>query len=489
MKLTSKIKNSGNWLPLIALPIFLLLCYFLEPYILPIFISMFTSGEHLFSVSRNFFWIIAVGNYLTLFLVHLILFLTLKSFKANLFFVFICLLWLLQMYAHRSGILTRFFPALDSVIERPDIVLMYLPIVAILFISITHKLFPGVLQKQFLYTSAIIMGIFVIASLVFRQSMLYYTVLIAFAGISAIAAIYIIIRLITKWRTFKPEQPVFLCGFLIFLHGAIYDVLLSGDTLPLILQSLNLHYTLIFSMFTSASLIIATSRLLLESNTDTARRAAQQLITENQLDFQREQFGRLMENVESAKFMRHDMKHHLAVINEYVQSENISAVKGYLEGMELGLNTSKSKFYCENYAVNAIVNHYIAFAENDGIKTTIKLNVPANAGQIKESDLCVIVGNLLENAVEACRNLPKAERFIRLFSYVQDDFLTFTMENSFDGDVKAWGGLFYSTKRDGGGIGLSSVQAVAERYGGDARFEAKEAVFLSSVYVEMAESD
>jgi len=425
---------------------------------------------------------IATGSFLALFLVHLALFLVLRNFKANLLFVFVSLFWLVHPY----------FVHLDIVpgIERTTAFSMsisFIPIITFLYIGIFHKLFPGVLQGWFLRACAVLMGLIIIASLVLSDYILPY-ISLAFAGVFALIVIYSVIRLVIKWRVFNPEQFVFLFGFLILLHGAVYDFLLSGEVLPDVLGYLNHNYILVFSLFTSSSLIIATSRLILETNTDTARRAAQQVIADNQLDFQREQFGRIMENVETTRFMRHDMKHHLAVINEYVQSDNISGIKGYLEGMEIGLSSTKGKFFCENYAVNAIVNHYLTFAKNDGVSTTMKLNVPANAGGVKESDLCVIVGNLLENAVEACRTLPKDKRFIRLFSYVQDNTLTFTMENSFDGNYKQWGDLFYSTKRDGEGIGLSSVQAVAERYDGHARFEARDELFLSAVYVDMGEA-
>ena len=484
MKQTTKRQSRNIWLPLIALPIFLMLYYFLQPFFIPSLPTSFSTGTQQ-TVTWALLPIVASGGFLTLLLVHLVLFFNLISFKANLLFVLASLLWLLQIYARQAGILLNIFPEWGT-LTGIRMILSSIPIMAILFLGIIHRLFPDVLQKWFLTLSSVLMVVFAAIFLIPSSPIASY-LHTAFAGVSALAIIYIIIRLIVKLRTIRPEHPAFLCGCLIFIHGAVYDFLLGDGSFPQTIRFLHHNYMFIFFLFTSAALIIATTRLIFESNTDKARQVAQQIIAENQLDFQREQFGKLMENVESARFMRHDMKHHLAVINEYVQSDNVSAIKGYLEGMELGLNTSRSKFYCENYAVNAIVNHYISLAENDGVNANIKLNIPANTGQVKESDLCVIIGNLLENAVDACRNLPKSERFIRLYSYVQDDSLTFTMENSFDGEVKAWGRLFYSTKRDGEGIGLSSIQAVAEKYYGEARFEARETVFLSSVYVEMGE--
>ena len=99
------------------------------------------------------------------------------------------------------------------------------------------------------------------------------------------------------------------------------------------------------------------------------------------------------------------------------------------------------------------------------------------------SDLAIIFGNLLENAIEACLKIDKEKRFIRISSDISYDMLIITMDNSYDGNLLSVDGRFRSTKREGFGIGLSSVQSVAEKYGGNARFEDKDGHFQSSVYI------
>ena len=102
-----------------------------------------------------------------------------------------------------------------------------------------------------------------------------------------------------------------------------------------------------------------------------------------------------------------------------------------------------------------------------------------------ESDLCVVVGNLMENAVEACERMPEGRRFIRVNSGLEHGILTLTVDNSFSGKIRKQGGAFLSSKRPGEGTGISSVVAVAKKHGGNAWFEEKEVVFQASVYVRI----
>lgn len=93
----------------------------------------------------------------------------------------------------------------------------------------------------------------------------------------------------------------------------------------------------------------------------------------------------------------------------------------------------------------------------------------------------------LRHQLTAIRAMAGTERFIHLNSVVRHGMLTVTMDNSFDGRVQMEDGKYRSSKRDALGIGLSSIQAVAKSHQGDARFEAKDRVFSSSVYAQIQE--
>jgi sensor histidine kinase regulating citrate/malate metabolism len=111
--------------------------------------------------------------------------------------------------------------------------------------------------------------------------------------------------------------------------------------------------------------------------------------------------------------------------------------------------------------------------------------VPEYPEQISDSNLCVILGNLFENAIEACGRMTEGHKFIRLRSRLQYGTLTVTMDNSFNGVVSQKDGKFLSSKRNEIGTGLQSVSAIAEKHGGGASFETDGMVFLSSVYLRL----
>ncbi|MDD2958475.1 MAG: GHKL domain-containing protein [Lachnospiraceae bacterium] len=206
-------------------------------------------------------------------------------------------------------------------------------------------------------------------------------------------------------------------------------------------------------------------------------------LMEIQIEEQKKHSLLIVENAEKLKQQRHDLRHQLTVVKELADYDN-KELKEYINSLIEQVPSAPGN-YCENAAVNAIVSRYVSVCEKEGIECIINLTVPERNEPMTDSSLSVIFGNLLENAVEACGRMTGGHKFIRLNSSLQYDMLTITMDNSFDGKVTEENGRFHSRKREDFGIGLSSVQAVAKKGQGDARFECDGVVFLSSVYVRI----
>jgi sensor histidine kinase regulating citrate/malate metabolism len=114
------------------------------------------------------------------------------------------------------------------------------------------------------------------------------------------------------------------------------------------------------------------------------------------------------------------------------------------------------------------------------------LELPGNTG-ISDSDLCIVFGNCVENAIEACRKIS-GERFIRINSKLTGKMLAITVDNSFDGIIESEGGVYLSRKHEGEGVGTSSVKAVARKYGQGARFDVEGSVFKASIMLRVVQS-
>lgn len=152
-----------------------------------------------------------------------------------------------------------------------------------------------------------------------------------------------------------------------------------------------------------------------------------------------------------------------------------------------GLASAAAGRLCENEAVNALALHYAAIARQEGIEVSFRLDIPRQAGRVQNVDLSRIVGNMLENAIEACRRMEYGARRIQLKSMLREDMLILVMDNSFDGDfIQRADGVAVSRKRESGiATGLSSIRLVAGRYGGTALFETDDRVFKTSVRLDM----
>ena len=207
---------------------------------------------------------------------------------------------------------------------------------------------------------------------------------------------------------------------------------------------------------------------------------------ERQLTLQRLQYQKLAEQDEMVKAQRHDLRHHIAVLRSLIADEK--KLISYLDGLATKIPAGEDVRLCENYAVNAVAAYYYAMAQHAGIDIDIFLIVPLNIDAHIESDLCVVVGNLMENAVEACGRMAEGKGFISVNSGLEHGILTLTVDNSFSGKTRRQGSAFLSSKRSGEGTGLSSVEAVAKKHGGNARFEGSDGVFQASVYMRISDS-
>ena len=186
---------------------------------------------------------------------------------------------------------------------------------------------------------------------------------------------------------------------------------------------------------------------------------------------QRSQYTQLMENAKTIKVMRHDMRHQLSVIKNLISASDVNEeLNAYLEELIGGIPKTDDKTYCDNSAVSAVAFHYFSIAESEGIKIDEVLNIPEDTGNVPDMDLCVIMGNLLENALEACRYVEDGKRYITARSAISGNRLTIGVNNSFDGTSNIQGNAYMSRKSDGGkvreGVGLSSVEATCKKHGG-----------------------
>ncbi|MEY8336998.1 GHKL domain-containing protein [Lachnospiraceae bacterium 62-35] len=205
-------------------------------------------------------------------------------------------------------------------------------------------------------------------------------------------------------------------------------------------------------------------------------------LMEKQVSYQKERYQLLSETSAQIRQQRHDLKHHLTVIQSWLDRREPDRIAPYVDELSAKIPEEPFQTLCENEAVNAVALHYQTSAQNAGIACMICLDIPRDTGTVPESSLCVIVGNLLENAITACREADKP--FIRIQSRFSDGILTITMDNNYSSLFQEEDGTFRSTKA-GGGIGLASIHSIVQKHGGNCRFQAENGIFFSSIYLRL----
>jgi signal transduction histidine kinase len=198
---------------------------------------------------------------------------------------------------------------------------------------------------------------------------------------------------------------------------------------------------------------------------------------------QRKEYGRLQNLIDLTRKQRHDMRQQLTVIKGLAEQQDFKGVLDYVDDYLHTSQIESSTVLCENYALNALLQYYLAQARDAGIDTEVQFNLPAELS-LPESDVAAILGNLVENALDACKSQPSGHKFLNIKGdLVGGNMVALTVRNSYGGLIIRDGEAFISTKRKERveGIGIASIKSIALRYHGVTKFAYNKNVFQASV--------
>lgn len=166
------------------------------------------------------------------------------------------------------------------------------------------------------------------------------------------------------------------------------------------------------------------------------------------------------------KQFRHDIKNHIGALNQMIALNQIDKALEYLSSMNDISDFSELLCNTGNVALDSIVNYKLSKAKECGIKCTLEALIPTNIN-ISDKDIIVIIGNLLDNAIEACSKL-RTNKYIEInMHYKKGVFLIF-ISNNYNGIVNKKGTKFVTLKNNQNlhGLGLNSVQKSISNYKG-----------------------
>ena len=178
---------------------------------------------------------------------------------------------------------------------------------------------------------------------------------------------------------------------------------------------------------------------------------------------------------------RHDYRNHIQTMKSYAASGDLDAVRQYLDELDADLSAVEPVIKTGNRMADAILNSKISLARAKGIPVTADAHIPV-ALTTPAVELCVIIGNLLDNAIEASLALPADRRTIRVYMEMKNTQLYMSFTNlTADKKRPKQNGLFRSTKGGGRGFGLMRVDDVVARHGGYISRNSEDGAFTTEI--------
>lgn len=271
--------------------------------------------------------------------------------------------------------------------------------------------------------------------------------------------VYLLILWLQKRRKLVLYVGVIMFTLLFFYLGKRgFGVLMQGATLSLLYMLEELHHGL------------------------------SQNFIKNTSEFQNQIMLHHYEEVKSVylnmRGWRHDYHNHIQSIKAYLSLQQYDRVKEYLQELEMDLNKVDHLVRSGNLMVDAILNSKLTLAKDRNISVVCKVTVPEQLS-ISDVDLCVMLGNLLDNAMEACELLEKDKRFIRIYSDIVHSQFYFSILNSALEDPTFEQKNYISDKRGEHGHGMKRVKLTVDKYEGYLNLKNEPGVFASEIMIPL----
>ena len=241
-------------------------------------------------------------------------------------------------------------------------------------------------------------------------------------------------------------------------------------------------------------LFILSDVKLFQDMIDRNREKSSRIILEKQVSGMQEHIAEMDHMYSGIRGMKHDMKNSLTVIMQLADSGSNEELRDYLSGLSQTLDRLEFHFKTGNAVVDTLLNtkYHEIMRTMPGLQFHADQLLFPEKLMIQSYDIGIILGNALDNALEACKKLKaeeqEAETFIRLSSYAKGKMFFLEIENSFDGKVvkKQDAEFPVTTKADKKvhGIGLINIKNTAEKYHGAVDWSIEHKIFTLSVMLK-----
>ncbi|MDF2611397.1 MAG: hypothetical protein K0R92_2871 [Lachnospiraceae bacterium] len=209
------------------------------------------------------------------------------------------------------------------------------------------------------------------------------------------------------------------------------------------------------------------------------------ILANKQIAMQKEYYDTLSSQMNEIREIKHDISHFIGVMSQLAEEGNCDKLKMFLNEYCEKAKMNQLPIFAENTIANSIIGYYFLRAKEYGISLESRGNISAKI-HISDSDLCIILGNALENAVYACKQMeePSTSRFVTIESGVMKGQILIKIVNSYNGWVEIDDGRYISSKGGNShGLGIRNIEKVVEAYKGLVKIEHNDNTFTIMVAV------
>ena len=180
---------------------------------------------------------------------------------------------------------------------------------------------------------------------------------------------------------------------------------------------------------------------------------------------------------------RHDYRNHIQMMKVLAANGDMDALKVYLDELDTDLNTVDTVVKTGNPMADAILNSKISLARSRNIPTQVDAHIPVKL-KMSELDLCCIIGNLFDNAMEASLALPEENRLIRVYMDMKGTQLYISFTNfTAAKKLSKVGRGFKTSKGEGHGFGLVRMDDIVSRYDGYLSRNSEDGAFTTEILI------
>ena len=328
--------------------------------------------------------------------------------------------------------------------------------------KISTKVISTILAVLTFLTAEIIIAVLIGAINMDLIKHTYYGTELSLLAVSILK--YLFVKIISRFRNLngdiKPPKSFLLIAFFVPLISVFLEMqLITQNSISDIIYASTLLICVVLLNFMVFYLYDSITKLFTEKvNAAAARQRSIYYQKEAQL---------LEQNIGEIKKLRHDMKNHMIAISELSKKHGNTDITDYISALSGKIVRAEEYSQTGILSLDSIINYKLTQAKQSGIKVSCEITVPYDL-KIASDDFVTIIGNLLDNAIEAVEKIQD-DKYIFLNIRYTKGTLFITMKNSFDGILNIQNNQFQTTKSDTvlHGIGLQSIESTIHKYNGE----------------------